>query len=59
MGNFVQEKMKENLNIVKTRLIKYHKLINLKILLIYLNNLELYFIKNQISLVQNFVCSVS
>lgn len=57
MGNFAQEQMEGNLNIVKTRLIEHNKLINLKSLLIYLNNLELDFSKNQISLIQNFVCS--
>ncbi|WP_338992428.1 hypothetical protein [Spiroplasma endosymbiont of Seladonia tumulorum] len=59
MGNFAQEQMEGNLNIVKTRLIEHNKLICLKSLLIYLNNLELDFSTNQISLVQNFVCSVS
>ncbi|WP_425380533.1 hypothetical protein [Spiroplasma endosymbiont of Stenodema calcarata] len=57
MGNHAKMQMKGILNVVKSRLLEQYKLINLKSLLIYLNNLELDFVKNNFFLIHNFTCS--
>ncbi|WP_338965789.1 MULTISPECIES: hypothetical protein [unclassified Spiroplasma] len=57
MGNHAKEQMMGTLNIVRTSLLEQDKLVNLKSLLMYFNNLELDFSKNQFYLVHNFTCT--